>query len=1361
MKRKIILITIIVLTLGMLVYFFRGTHVSNALKKIILPELELITGKKFIADKIYINPIPLFIEMRGVRAFDEDGERVFEAERVKGYVDVFGSFSGLLGELLDIQSSREITIRRLVAKDPNFHSDSEQLKTIIDTVKKYLAQKAKPPWKVIVKSAKMVNATLLLQHKDSLFAVEGMNAEAILRQDPSVRLSLKSVKASIENFPELYGSVETHFALKDKKIDFKSLRIRTLNADIPASELDFRGLFDLQKYAGEFKSKANIFVESVKRIVGLKNRGEGMISAQGIIKIDDLAAGINKVFVDMKVNGDIFLETLLEFFGEDEPLYGHLSFDGEVSGYLDNIRGIARATLEKGGIYGVKVDRLNCNISYKDGIMKFTDGYAQLYEGSARAEAMIHLPVVDYFSLRVTAKNISSKGVFELIEWNPGIPEGRVSGEIVSTGSKFNPSGHFSYRSKPQKGDFLDRVKDVKGEFYMKDNVVRFKTLTAATSVTSISGDGEIDLTTDRLNFKGDGTTTDIKDFTAPHFTALTGSGNFSYSIYGLTDDPITDIKFGLNEMVFSSGLIGASDVLKGKDIIFDTVEGSLNYRKNLLTIKDLSALSPFGQYKAAGAVHFRNARFLFDFHEPDYDLNISARKVDIKTISEIFRDAPQFAGQFSGQFSGKLDTDFRFYGKADDLKASGHIKAANISLDGKYKINSIEGQVSYSGGDFSFNSMNIRKGNSLMKADGKISRHKKFFFSASAGRINIQDVLPEGHEFSNIKPDIVKTLSLVNAKIKGEGTFDDPHIEIISDIRGKVMDSRYDIRGRISGELKGKHAHVAASLLDGKLNIKGNAYLSDNLPWSATIDIQPARYDFLIAGFLKDIPEDLLFSLSGRITAHGDRNNINAAANINRAHLSLYGITFINTADITARLDNRKLLLEYLHMQSGPMTQFRLSGSMVIGHSYDLVFAGDASLEPIKTFSRAIDIARGDSSLVFSITGDWDKPRVNGGIEINNGTLGFKGIPYRLTSISGYIYVDENRVVVERIAGNLAGGDMLISGVAYMRRFSIDRFFLETRLNDITASVSKQFWLNFGGVLYYRGTMESQTIFGDININRARYSERVDWKALLLEARKKDRPKAEFTAIEKTNLNIKVAGTNLVIDNNLAKAVMTTDAILRGTVGQPVIIGKIEAKEGPKEGRVYFRNNEFRLVRANLDFSDPYQINPYFNIAAETRIRGYNIKLDLDGYADHFNMSLSSNPALDEIDIFSLLAVGRVGKDIERFEGGIGATEATAFLTGEFQDVFEERLRTITGLDRVQVAPHVSRATGTIAPQLTVAKRLLGDRLYVTYSTTVGTGEEQVLQLEYNLTKNASLVGLRDERGGMGGDIKFRFEFK
>jgi translocation and assembly module TamB len=166
-------------------------------------------------------------------------------------------------------------------------------------------------------------------------------------------------------------------------------------------------------------------------------------------------------------------------------------------------------------------------------------------------------------------------------------------------------------------------------------------------------------------------------------------------------------------------------------------------------------------------------------------------------------------------------------------------------------------------------------------------------------------------------------------------------------------------------------------------------------------------------------------------------------------------------------------------------------------------------------------------------------------------------------------------------------------------------------------------------------------------------------------------------------------------------------------------------------------------------------------NLTAETIVNGYTIRLNLEGQMDHFNLSLSSDPHLEEVDILALLTVGQVGKQLKGLEGGIGAGEATSFLTGKVQDVLEERLRTITGLDRFQVDPSVSKTTGTVGPRVTVSKRLIGDKLFVTYTTLVGSTEEQVLKLEYLLDKNISLIGIRDEKASIGGDVKFRFEFK
>src|SRR3990172_12417345 len=128
---------------------------------------------------------------------------------------------------------------------------------------------------------------------------------------------------------------------------------------------------------------------------------------------------------------------------------------------------------------------------------------------------------------------------------------------------------------------------------------------------------------------------------------------------------------------------------------------------------------------------------------------------------------------------------------------------------------------------------------------------------------------------------------------------------------------------------------------------------------------------------------------------------------------------------------------------------------------------------------------------------------------------------------------------------------------------------------------------------------------------------------------------------------------------------------------------------------------------------------------------------MNLEGQLDHFNMSLSSDPPLKEMDILSLLTVGQTSGELKGLEGGIGASEATSFVTGKMQDVVEERLRAITGLDRFQIDPHVSKTTGTVEPRVTVSKRLLGDKIFVTYTSSVGSIEEQIIKLEYYMNKN------------------------
>ena len=98
--------------------------------------------------------------------------------------------------------------------------------------------------------------------------------------------------------------------------------------------------------------------------------------------------------------------------------------------------------------------------------------------------------------------------------------------------------------------------------------------------------------------------------------------------------------------------------------------------------------------------------------------------------------------------------------------------------------------------------------------------------------------------------------------------------------------------------------------------------------------------------------------------------------------------------------------------------------------------------------------------------------------------------------------------------------------------------------------------------------------------------------------------------------------------------------------------------------------------------------------------------------------------------------------------------------LTGGLQDDIEDELKGITGFERIKFEPHTT-STGAFTSKVTVGKSLLEDRVSVTYSTAIGTTEDQIVKVEYKLSDEVSVVGSRDEFGITGADLKYRLEFK
>ncbi len=1336
LKRVLYLLLLAVIA-GLTILISKSTQISDTLKSLLIPELQEASGQRVDIRSISANLFPLFIEAKGVKVFDGSGKNILTVKRAKGYIGL----SGIL--------SRHISLRRLVIDEPEISTNRQQLEEMIKSVKRYLEKEKKTAFKVKVKVIEIIKGAVDLRDDDSRSAVDmkGVAGELVLGENQKIKMSVTKLKLDKEGWPKIMCNVNGFLVLKDDRIEIKLLEIGSYGSGVKSEGSYSKG-------SGTLKTEFVLLVDSVKRMFNLGQKGEGKISAKGEIRLGKTggagpllrsqAAGIDlkalkNLFIDMKLGGNFYIQTLMELLNVKEKIEGLIDFRGEIKGYLSDISGKAGARLRNGNLFGVDVDSLKCDILYQNGIMKFENASGQLYNGTANAVASLKLPVVDFFTVGVKFHSIDSKPALRLIGWEPEIPYGKVDGELSTSGREFNPSGWFAYKAlsaeqrarmkgyKPQVDDFLNRIRDIKGNYSLNGNNLSLSNLQLSTSVSSIAAGGAVDIANKTLNLKSRLLTGDISDLASPYYRDAKGSGEFSGEIAGTFDNP----KITGKAVLSNTSIEGYRT---------DSITSDFTYQKNLLDMRESLFKSAGEEHRMKGRISFPEAKELFELSNPVYDLSATIKNAEFGQFVRIFYK------DFMGK--GRMNADIKIRGKNKGPDVSGKAvieKAAVYDMP----FDSASTTFDYMKNELLLKNVKILKGRSILTGEGSISLDKKFSYSVSSEKVFIKDL---GLEYM---PDD----TVLSLQSEGHGTFDNPAVTVNARISGGTFKGRNMGSGTVSATIQNRDISLNAALFNERVKLKGKGRLDDKLPWSAELLIQPGKYDFLVSSFLKDVPEDLQLNLEGRVDLKGDRKDIAATGNMSHLTLSLFGQTLSNDSNIVFSLNNRKLSFTTFTIKSGTAS-FRLQGGMEIGKEYDITLDGSSSLSPLKVLSKKIGYLKGDSDFVFQIKGKWEKPEINGGMNVTNASFGLRDYTTYITSINGYLYTDGDRIVLEKLSGKVGGGNINISGVVYFKTFLINRYYLDVKLDDVTAAVSKDSHVNFNGNFLYRGTPDAMNITGDIKINRARYKDMVDWRTWLFAPKAVEKPKAEVSAFERAEINIKISGSeNIFIDNNIARAPVkiSGDMLVKGTISKPIIFGRFESTEG----YAYFRNIEFKIIFAGVDFIDPNRIKPAINLTAETVITGYTIRLNLEGQMDRFTLSLSSDPHLEEGDILTLLSGGQVGKQLKGQQGGIGAGQAASFLTGKLQDVVEERLRTITGLDRFQVEPYVSSTTGTVSPRVTVSKRLIGENLFVTYATLMGTTEEQVLKVEYLISRNLSLVGVRDEQGILGGDVRFRFEFK
>ncbi|GBE05462.1 hypothetical protein BMS3Abin10_01093 [bacterium BMS3Abin10] len=1322
--RRLIVVFSVICFIALLFFLLRGPHLSNAIKRAILPVLEDATGESIIIDSAVINLFPFYLQTKGFKVFDEDGNKLLHITKMRAYIDLLGLFSG------------ELRIRRLTVKEPELTADRKVLDEIIRRVGKHTGNGDGPRFSVSLKNLRLYDGkfTLTDMEKQMKATGNGINIDMLARNAYNVTVSLKQGTLKLPDLPEMSAGLDGRIKISDD-------RIKVSEAKIYVSDSTFRVRGEVYPASkgepghGGFTGKAKILVKTIGKIFGLQESKDGELTVSGSVdlvpsKDDRTGRQGPKVELDLETEGWFYLETLMELLKVDENIKGRISLKGRIRGFYPDVTGEGTIEVEDAVIDTLPMDDIKGKISYQEEKFKLDDFVAHTYDGELKGRAVIFTD--GGYSIDASVKNVNSPGLFEFIKWDPPFTPGKISGNFSlnrKPGMEIELTAGAEYvNTSINAGNLIEeRLKNIQTDIDMEEGVLTLSNAVLTTSLSSLFIDGSIDLLKKKLDLDVTMRSDDAVDFTAPDFKGLRAPVSFAGRAEGSTLSPV----------ISGSIKIGPGTVNGEK---FNEATAEITYSPEALHTSRLSISQDKALYEVSGSIDFRKSEGLFSFKDPYYRARATIMDGDAASLIAASLDKLPISGLINGSLF--------FEGDSEEFGGSGSITVEDSVVYGQ-PIDRAVIKAEFSPENINFSSVEIQKNRSSLRAGGSVYFDNRFNVSVKSDGVDLKDLAFAGGKYP------VDARFSVDAE--GSGTFKNPRarfsLSVLESYFRDVLIGKADIKG----ELKDKSLSVQGSFLDGIATAEASLVFSETLPWEVNMEFNSGRYDFLLAGLLKDVPRDISASLEGMVRLKGQKGKFSMSSRFSSLLFNLYGYNFINNEDVVLELSDDVFRIGSLSIHGGS-GNISATGSVKIGQDYDLKVDGKINLAPLKAVTETFDLLRGRGSFSVSVTGPWESPEFRGEINIRDGAAVLSGLPYRIESVNGDIFLDGNRITLDSLNAEFAGGKVRVSGAGYLDKLTIKNLSLSSVLDGIKIRPEDDVDIVFDGKLFFETSAKKQTLLGDINIIKARYKKRIAWKSWLLKLRQvEEAPSDQASFLGKTALNIYIKGEdNIFIDNNIAKTPVKIDLNVQGNIARYGLVGRIETNEGT----IFFRGNEFEIIDASVDFIEPNRVVPVFHIQAETFTRGYRVRLNLDGPSDKFTLSLFSDPPLSDIAILTLLTSGQIDKGSEGLESGIGAGEATAFLTGRLQDVIEERFKYITGFERFEIDPRTT-STGAVSSKVTVGKRLLGERLLVTYSSSIGSTELDVIKLQYKLTDNLSLIGSRDEIGDVGGDIKFRFEFK
>ncbi len=803
---------------------------------------------------------------------------------------------------------------------------------------------------------------------------------------------------------------------------------------------------------------------------------------------------------------------------------------------------------------------------------------------------------------------------------------------------------------------------------------------------------------------------------------------------------------------------------LRGEHIQYDTValdelEGDVTYSPTQLTFSNGRAHR--GQMETLIGATMELTDWSF---RPDnsWSADASMEKTPVDDVQQLLRLNYPVSGLLSGQFHAR--------GTRSQPAVTGLFDLADATAYG-LSFNRLRGQINLEPDELRIADAEFRffaPGTEANRGAGIVTGSVAYRFADKSLTAELAGASLPMENFQKLQSARFPLGGQVSFRLKLSGPAKAPQGE--GTVRLVDLRVGSEVIGSFDGELT-SDGHQAQLKLDsamstGKLSGTFSLGLADPFPFSGRASINDINLDpFLLSALhLKefsghgDVAGDL--AIDGALK---DPQSLVVDARLSHLVLNYENVRLENVGPIHFRSSRETLEIEPATLH-GLDTDLQIAGSVNFSgkRAVSLRLNGELDLRLLSGFAQALD-ARGPAQINASFEGTLDRPRITGKVHVDNASVRVTDFPTGLSALKGDLIFDATRAFFQGVTAEVGGGKLNLTGSVSYADQPV-RYDISARTDRVRVRYPEGMSWLVGGTLRLTGTPEAGLLSGKVVVERVNLSQGVEGAAGLFSGQQGISGPSTGSPFLR-NLQFDIIGQSTPdarMEWPSAELEADADVRVRGTWERPILLGHIHILSGD----LFFGGNRYRVSRGDINFADPFRLDPVLNVEATTTIQQYEVTLNFNGPTSKLALSYRSDPPLPANDIITLLALGQTSSEATARSAGANQSSAgaTALLSEAISSQLGGRVERLFGITRFRVDPGLTTIGQTATDQNPAARvtveQQVSRNLTITYVSNVGSTQQQVIQVEYNVNRNVSIVALRDYNGTFGIDVVFKKRF-